>query len=251
MQTPSVEIPTFVVDAKRRFQCPKCGKTNLHGQGDGHRASHCPCWPTGYYIVSSARNTRQAVAPEEIERLSRTDVTARQLAEVIVDCDRWEPAPRIFTISRAFAFAKFNPDGSLVSRDPYDPRLGREVPSRTNVPLAGDLALIDVRLNVAFFEGVSQLFVDAVTILVNERPSRVVLFPAIPRRRSPYKRLRHVRGYFAAEAKMKHFDARTVAAVRAITLTTVAVDPRNKPAIALDTDGNHDGRIVHWPILNF
>ena len=39
------------------FVCPKCGKKNMHGGTygepgtcDGHRASHCECWPLGYYI---------------------------------------------------------------------------------------------------------------------------------------------------------------------------------------------------------
>lgn len=40
------------------FVCPKCktkishggGKHDKIGDGDGHRVSHCPCWPNGYYI---------------------------------------------------------------------------------------------------------------------------------------------------------------------------------------------------------
>lgn len=39
------------------FTCPKCKKENLHGgeyknkgAADGHRVSHCSCWPNGYYI---------------------------------------------------------------------------------------------------------------------------------------------------------------------------------------------------------
>ena len=39
------------------FKCPKCGRENNHGgvykrkgEGDGHRVSHCNCWPNGYYI---------------------------------------------------------------------------------------------------------------------------------------------------------------------------------------------------------
>ena len=39
------------------FRCPKCGQENNHGgvfnelgAGDGHRVSHCECWPRGYYI---------------------------------------------------------------------------------------------------------------------------------------------------------------------------------------------------------
>lgn len=44
------------------FHCPKCGKTNLHGGRyrepgacDGHRLSHCDCWPRGYHL----RETQQ------------------------------------------------------------------------------------------------------------------------------------------------------------------------------------------------
>lgn len=60
-------IPVFLVKraAKARvdevatvsFKCPKCRKKNIHGGcnnskggGDGHRESHCRCWPQGYYI---------------------------------------------------------------------------------------------------------------------------------------------------------------------------------------------------------
>lgn len=60
-------IPVFLVKraAKTRvdevatvsFKCPKCRKKNIHGGcnnskggGDGHRVSHCPCWPNGYAI---------------------------------------------------------------------------------------------------------------------------------------------------------------------------------------------------------
>ena len=47
------DIPTFyttIKNGQRSFECPKCGKKNLHGSGDGHRISHCPCWPRGYQI---------------------------------------------------------------------------------------------------------------------------------------------------------------------------------------------------------
>jgi len=65
------EIPTFEVkaqgyyknseDSKPRchlvFRCPVCGKENSHGgyynekgAADGHRSSHCQCWPHGYNI---------------------------------------------------------------------------------------------------------------------------------------------------------------------------------------------------------
>jgi hypothetical protein len=39
------------------FTCPTCGQKNYHGgvyqqkgAGDGHRSSHCRCWPDGYII---------------------------------------------------------------------------------------------------------------------------------------------------------------------------------------------------------
>lgn len=56
------EIPTFLAARIRgtnqmQFVCPLCGKKNAHGccglvvgGGDGHRVSHCPCWPNGYYV---------------------------------------------------------------------------------------------------------------------------------------------------------------------------------------------------------
>jgi hypothetical protein len=71
---PGEELPVFEVRAKGRFlypasgkapnvgcylvfKCPNCGRVNSHGGtfgkkggGDGHRCSHCPCWPSGYYI---------------------------------------------------------------------------------------------------------------------------------------------------------------------------------------------------------
>ena len=62
--------PTFVVEPYGRwkirgedahglaFVCPVCGKRNVHtggrankpGRADGHRWSHCRCWPDGYEI---------------------------------------------------------------------------------------------------------------------------------------------------------------------------------------------------------
>ena len=39
------------------FKCPVCGKENVHGghyknkgAADGHRVSHCGCWPDGYNL---------------------------------------------------------------------------------------------------------------------------------------------------------------------------------------------------------
>lgn len=68
----SGEIPTFHVKARGGpfknagadldgchlvFECPVCEAKNVHGGtlgrkgfNDGHRLSHCPCWPNGYYI---------------------------------------------------------------------------------------------------------------------------------------------------------------------------------------------------------
>jgi hypothetical protein len=46
-------VPAF--DCERvgdglRFACPCCGKVNMHGLGDGHRAPHCGCWSDGYVV---------------------------------------------------------------------------------------------------------------------------------------------------------------------------------------------------------
>ncbi len=57
------EIPTFTVTPAGRvltsagwlglvsFVCPMCAKKNTHGDLDGHRVSHCPCWRPGGYII--------------------------------------------------------------------------------------------------------------------------------------------------------------------------------------------------------
>lgn len=42
-----------------RFQCPKCGRWNHHGYGDGHRVAHCRCWPNGYYIETRHLEARR------------------------------------------------------------------------------------------------------------------------------------------------------------------------------------------------
>lgn len=51
------EVPTFEVQAVNAvnvmFRCPRCGKENWHGKGDGHRVAHCGCWPRGYVIVEA------------------------------------------------------------------------------------------------------------------------------------------------------------------------------------------------------
>jgi hypothetical protein len=62
------DIPTFVVKRVRatntiQFVCPKCGRKNSHGgcgspgAGDGHRVSHCQCWPNGYYLKEATDGT--------------------------------------------------------------------------------------------------------------------------------------------------------------------------------------------------
>lgn len=33
------------------FVCPQCGERNAHGAITGHRASHCDCWPGGYWVI--------------------------------------------------------------------------------------------------------------------------------------------------------------------------------------------------------
>ncbi len=46
-------IPIFEVMASGPhfvFTCPRCHGLNVHGAKDGHRASHCKCWPRGYFI---------------------------------------------------------------------------------------------------------------------------------------------------------------------------------------------------------
>jgi len=53
----SEDIPVFKVtrDAQgyAQFTCPRCGKTNRHGRNDGHRISHCDCWPGGYVLQTA------------------------------------------------------------------------------------------------------------------------------------------------------------------------------------------------------
>lgn len=77
------DIPTLEVVARGRFRtpsgalgchlvfrCPQCGKENCHGgaygqlgAGDGHRVSHCACWPKGYYLREVPRPTRERTRP--------------------------------------------------------------------------------------------------------------------------------------------------------------------------------------------
>ncbi len=47
------DVPTFDAEPWSHglaFTCPCCGERNVHGQGDGHRVSHCECWKRGYDI---------------------------------------------------------------------------------------------------------------------------------------------------------------------------------------------------------
>lgn len=70
MQTPThikPNLPTFymvpVSENKMRFICPRCGCPIRHGRGcDGHRESHCSCWPGGYYVKEAG--------PTSIEKLA-------------------------------------------------------------------------------------------------------------------------------------------------------------------------------------
>ncbi|MFH0849473.1 MAG: hypothetical protein V1924_00880 [Candidatus Bathyarchaeota archaeon] len=54
------QLPTFTVTREThvtvKLRCPVCGRVNRHGwpmgtDCGGHRGSHCPCWPRGYYIT--------------------------------------------------------------------------------------------------------------------------------------------------------------------------------------------------------
>jgi predicted RNA-binding Zn-ribbon protein involved in translation (DUF1610 family) len=60
------DVPVFSCGRSSRnrayivFVCPKCGARNCHGggerlgDGDGHRVSHCGCWPNGYDLKERA-----------------------------------------------------------------------------------------------------------------------------------------------------------------------------------------------------
>jgi hypothetical protein len=165
--------------------------------------------------------------------MNPTVVTAKQLAEVIVECARWDSDVPMYQLAGAFRYAVFNPNGSLASCE-YDPPHPDSRPMRSALPLTGCLSIINQDLNVTYFEGVSQLFVDAVVILVNERPRRVFLGPRL-RKRAPYKRTRHVMGYFRRDA-----IAPNVANPK---LTTVPAEPEGMPLIFPDSDGG----VVCWP----
>jgi len=32
------------------FLCDRCGEKHYHGEGEGHRVSHCPAYPNGYIL---------------------------------------------------------------------------------------------------------------------------------------------------------------------------------------------------------
>lgn len=88
----SEDIPVFEVTRDThgcaQFTCPRCGKTNHHGQGDGHRVSHCGCWPNGYRLQTvggpdgpeiSARTRMLCWTPgtDEVALVPWPDVTRR------------------------------------------------------------------------------------------------------------------------------------------------------------------------------
>ena len=51
----SEQVPTFlcypISGGGLQFRCPTCRKVNHHGEGEGHRVSHCACWPNGHYLL--------------------------------------------------------------------------------------------------------------------------------------------------------------------------------------------------------
>lgn len=69
-ETPIPHVPTFQAVTEGKFynwdgsvgtylvfRCPKCKAKNYHGawfkqpgKADGHRHSHCRCWPNGYFL---------------------------------------------------------------------------------------------------------------------------------------------------------------------------------------------------------
>lgn len=82
-------IPTFKVRRLNAtqvgFDCPKCGRLNRHGwpEGEdrsGHRASHCDCWPKGYYIEMEKEHTSTPIIPfplpdDKIEKVIASTIT--------------------------------------------------------------------------------------------------------------------------------------------------------------------------------
>jgi hypothetical protein len=53
------DIPTFEcqhVGSQFIFWCKHCGNDHVHGEGEGHRSSHCPAYrPRGYFLKKAAR----------------------------------------------------------------------------------------------------------------------------------------------------------------------------------------------------
>lgn len=37
------------------FWCEHCGNDHVHGAIEGHRVSHCPAYPRGYFLKKAAR----------------------------------------------------------------------------------------------------------------------------------------------------------------------------------------------------
>lgn len=47
------EIPSFEATqtgCRFVFNCPCCGKKNVHKFEEGYHTAHCPCWEKGYYL---------------------------------------------------------------------------------------------------------------------------------------------------------------------------------------------------------
>lgn len=60
------DYPTFATESSAdgepghvKFRCPCCGKVNYHGNGDGDRISHDPCW-RGYNIIYKGKDCDNA-----------------------------------------------------------------------------------------------------------------------------------------------------------------------------------------------
>jgi len=71
------------------FTCPCCGWGNSHGacgpkhgEGDGHRGSHCRCWGRGYFIVETGPDYEERDRPGfERRRRQRESSQARLAAD--------------------------------------------------------------------------------------------------------------------------------------------------------------------------
>lgn len=82
------ECPTF--EATRSddgislyFTCPCCRVVNSHGavgprhgEGNGHRGQHCPCWARGYVIVETGPDFEARDRPGFERRRAKTGVVS-------------------------------------------------------------------------------------------------------------------------------------------------------------------------------